>query len=53
MFWALNGATRTPRRLKMRHKAVATTLLPTSEPVPNTAIQGARRRLFECVAAIN
>ena len=29
-----------PRLEKIRHKAVATMLLPTSDPVPNTAIQG-------------
>ena len=41
MFWALNGATRSPRSAKRRHRAVATTDLPTSEPVPSTARQAA------------
>ncbi len=34
MFWALNGATRQPRRLRIRQKAVAAIDLPTSLPVP-------------------
>jgi hypothetical protein len=41
IFWALNGATRIPRFENRRHKAVVMTLLPTSDPVPKTAIQGA------------
>ena len=30
MFWALNGATRTPRRASARHNPVTTRLLPAS-----------------------
>lgn len=36
MFWALNGATRTPRLRKIRQRAVAVIDLPTSLPVPRT-----------------
>ena len=36
MFCALNGATRTPRRLSARHSPVVTTDLPASEVVPAT-----------------
>ncbi len=36
MFWALNGATRTPRRASQRHSPAASTLLPASEVVPAT-----------------
>ena len=36
MFWALNGATRTPRRCRARHRPETTWLLPTSLPVPHT-----------------
>jgi hypothetical protein len=39
MFCALKGDTRNPLFTKMRHSAVATILLPTSDPVPKTAIQ--------------
>ena len=34
MFCALNGATRTPRRAKIRHSAAVSRLLPTEELVP-------------------
>ena len=34
IFWALKGATRTPRRAKSRHSAVTSRLLPTEELVP-------------------
>ena len=44
MFWALKGATRIPRRRMARQSAVTTTLLPTSDPVPRTAMQGATWR---------
>jgi len=37
MFCALKGVTRNPRWAKMRHNAVVIMLLPTSDPVPNTA----------------
>src|SRR5215471_2249494 len=43
MFWALNGATRTPRRAKSRHKPATSTLLPTDEAVPCTISTGAGR----------
>src|SRR6266511_573619 len=36
MFWALNGATRTPRRCSRRHSPVTTWLFPVSLPVPHT-----------------
>ena len=36
MFCGLNGATRTPRRLRMRHKAATSVDLPASEVVPWT-----------------
>src|SRR5581483_12487455 len=36
MFWALKGATSKPRSLKMRHRAVTRTLLPTEDAVPCT-----------------
>ena len=36
MFWALNGATRTPRRASSRHSPVTTVLLPASLAVPHT-----------------
>src|SRR5438874_689283 len=38
MFCALNGATRTPRRAKMRHSAAVSKLLPTDELAPCTII---------------
>jgi hypothetical protein len=34
MFWALNGATRIPRRANARHRAVVTTDFPASDVVP-------------------
>src|ERR1041385_4651254 len=34
MFWDLNGATRIPRCLKMRHSAVTRMLFPACEAVP-------------------
>jgi hypothetical protein len=34
MFWALKGATRSPLRAKMRHRAAVRTLFPTDEDVP-------------------
>ena len=37
MFWALNGATRTPRRWSQRQMPAVTTLLPASEVVPATS----------------
>ena len=37
MFWALYGATRTPRRANARHSPVVTTLFPASEVVPATS----------------
>jgi hypothetical protein len=39
MFCALKGDTRNLLFAKMRHSAVATILLPTSDPVPKTATQ--------------
>jgi hypothetical protein len=36
MFWALNGATRTPRRAKLRPSAVVSRLLPAKLDVPWT-----------------
>ncbi len=36
MFWALNGATRTPRRASSRHRPVTTVLFPASLAVPQT-----------------
>ena len=36
MFWALNGATRTPRRASSRHSPVTTVLFPASLAVPQT-----------------
>ena len=36
MFWALNGATRTPRRASSRHKPVTSVVLPASLAVPHT-----------------
>src|SRR5215510_9853979 len=36
MFWDLNGATRIPRCLRIRHSAVTSTLLPACEAVPTT-----------------
>jgi hypothetical protein len=41
MFCALKGATLKPWFKKKRQSAVATTLFPTSDPVPKTAIHGA------------
>jgi hypothetical protein len=38
MFCALKGATFTPRRESNRHRPATITLLPTSDPVPKTAI---------------
>ena len=37
MFWALNGATFTPRRWNARHSAAVTRLLPASDVVPATS----------------
>ena len=37
MFWALNGATRTPRRASERHSAVTTVDLPAPDDVPQTS----------------
>ena len=37
MFWALNGATRTPCRRSHRHTPAATTLFPASDVVPATS----------------
>jgi hypothetical protein len=37
MFWALNGATFTPRLASQRHRPAVTTLLPASEVVPATS----------------
>jgi len=37
MFWALYGATRTPRRANARHRPVVTTLFPASDVVPATS----------------
>jgi hypothetical protein len=34
MFWALNGATGTPRRARARHNPVTTSDFPASEDVP-------------------
>src|SRR5881628_3458702 len=42
MFCALKGATRTPARCRSRQSPATTRLLPTSEPVPSTAIPLAR-----------
>ena len=39
MFCALNGATRTPARAKMRQRAAASRLLPTPDAVPCTIRQ--------------
>jgi hypothetical protein len=36
MFWDLNGATRSPRRRHIRHKAVTKRLFPTDDAVPTT-----------------
>ena len=37
MFWALNGATRTPCRASERHSPAVSTLFPASEVVPATS----------------
>ena len=37
MFWALNGATRTPRRASSRHSPATTNDLPASLVVPHTS----------------
>ena len=37
MFWALNGATRTPCRASQRHSPAVSTLFPASEVVPATS----------------
>ena len=42
MFWALNGATETPRRASTRQSPVTTSDLPASEDVPATSRPGAR-----------
>ncbi len=42
MFWALNGATATPRRAKSRQSPVTTSDLPASEEVPATSRPVAR-----------
>src|SRR4051794_13671819 len=36
MFWALNGATRTPRRASTRHRPATTVDLPALDVVPQT-----------------
>src|SRR5689334_25276626 len=41
IFWALNGATRIPRRAAIRHSAVTNVLLPTDEAVPRIIGTGA------------
>ena len=40
MFCGLKGATRTPRRCRMRHKAATSVLLPESEVQPCTIREG-------------
>src|SRR5690625_2037897 len=40
IFWALNGATRTPSSDKIRQSAAASVVLPTLDAVPRTAIAG-------------
>ena len=42
MFWALNGATRSPRRASRRQKAAASRLFPALEQVPCTMSAGGR-----------
>ncbi|QRN82004.1 MAG: hypothetical protein JK586_02100 [Nocardiopsis sp. BM-2018] len=42
MFWALNGATRTPRRASDRHNPATRVLLPASDVVPHTINAPAR-----------
>src|SRR6266567_9617013 len=41
MFWALNGATRTPRRANTRHSPATSVLLPADDAVPCTMSTGA------------
>src|SRR5579859_10532 len=41
MFWALNGATRSPRRANKRHSPATSVLLPADEAVPWTMSTGA------------
>jgi len=47
MFWALKGATRTPRRRSEAHIAVAVRLLPAHEDVPATISVFIRRSLHD------
>src|SRR5258708_12045099 len=42
MFWALKGATRTPRRANKRHNPATSVLLPAEDAVPCTMSTGAR-----------
>src|ERR1700687_321874 len=42
MFWALNGATRSPRRANRRHSPATSVLLPADDAVPWTMSTGAR-----------
>src|SRR5258708_9901699 len=42
MFWALNGATRSPRRANNRHSPATRVLLPADDAVPWTMSTGAR-----------
>src|SRR5579859_2377845 len=42
MFWALNGATRSPRRANKRHNPATSVLLPADDAVPWTMSTGAR-----------
>ena len=52
MFWALNGATRTPRRASSRHSPATTNDLPASLVVPHTTqpdpVTGRRQRHHYC-----
>src|SRR5260370_34759534 len=41
MFWALNGATRKPRRANKRHSPATSVLLPADDAVPSTMSNGA------------
>ena len=43
MFWALNGATRSPRRARARHRPAQSTDLPALDVVPWTMMAGVRR----------
>ena len=42
MFWDLKGATFSPRRDRLRHRAAATVLLPAWDEVPSTMMARAR-----------